>query len=392
MLSRKIINQSLEALLLQEAELSPSAKELIRRVNLKLAEANCSLAFQSDPVLELLFKRVNELQFSTDVDGTANEIVADIHEALAVESKLLQTQHHQQGQYSQLRLHRRSLRDQLQDHDITMFMPKSEGNIEVLAPVHRLSNISSTLEGLKEALANTVIEHIFMPIGPGHWRGFYLSKPKALNEKYTLELFDPYGPNNARAIQPYAEEILRACNLNPSDVNIQFTGPLVPQSDGYACGDFTCAYSHKKKNQLGNVGHYNAALVQVLDEKGNKVDQLRKAFQDFSLKLETQQPVGDLFHQVGDEAPSQALKLKELEARSTRQEQKIYRATIKFFDKQSNSTAYKLELATLLSEHKAIQEKADAAIRKEEAGQALTDEEHAAKLQADEFQSAGFKH
>ncbi|GGI88295.1 hypothetical protein [Legionella impletisoli] len=390
MLSPRVINANLETLLQRGGELSPLAKELIRKVNLKMAAEDCPLASQSEKVLGLFFKRITELQVAPDLDIATGVIVDEINQALLKETKLIQRQHQQQGHYSQLGIHRRSLRDQMQDHDITRFMPQSEGNIDVLAPVNRMSPISPVVEGLKQALANPAIEHIFMAIGPGHWRGFYLSKPKEIGKNFSLELFDPYGPIGARAIKPFADQMLTACGLQPSQVTVQFSGPLIPQTDGYACGDFTCAYSHKKKNQLGNFGHYNASLVQVLDEQGNKGNQLRKTFQSLSSQLEAQQPIADFFHPVS-EALSEKQQLKELESIFSQQEKKVYKSTLKFFAKQSKSIPYKLELATLLSQRDDILAKANAALSKEEVGQTLTDEELAAKLQADEFQSAGFK-
>lgn len=184
------------------------------------------------------------------------------------------------GRYNTQPLHLRALHDQLQDHDMGQLMPKSHDTVEVLAPFRAGDPglfIAQT-EGVGLALANHAIHHILMPIGPRHWRSMCLTKPTAESERYQLELFDPRGPNGAKCIKNNILALLSACGIEKENIDIHYTGPEKSQKDRYACGDFTCAYSHQKMRDLGvEATHYNQKLVHVYETYGNQRHSLRKA-------------------------------------------------------------------------------------------------------------------
>ncbi|HHF7371915.1 TPA: hypothetical protein ACPSKD_003334 [Legionella anisa] len=80
--------------------------------------------------------------------------------------------------------------------------------------------------------------------------------------------------------------------MDESQVTIKTTGPTHPQTDAYACGDFTCAYSHKKMKELSAQDRaYNQNLITVLDSRGNKGDALRYASREESSKLAKSKPI-----------------------------------------------------------------------------------------------------
>ena len=156
------------------------------------------------------------------------------------------------GSYDNKPLHLRHFKDQLQDHDMQKIMPKSYGTIDVLAAL-RVGDPAifvAISDGIQLALDNPSIQHVLIPIGPGHWRSMCLSKPIAPEAPYQLELFDPYGRKGAKAIEKTALTLLSKVGIPSHQIQITYVGPQKPQCDGYACGDFTCAYSHQKMRDL----------------------------------------------------------------------------------------------------------------------------------------------
>ena len=137
----------------------------------------------------------------------------------------------------------------------------------------------------------------------------------------------------------------------------------------YSCGDFTCAYSHKKKNQLSSEGKYSADLIAVLDKHGNKDDLLRHQTRAISIDQN----------------------LQDIKAKFTSKEHKSFNATTDRYSGSEKPVSYKLELAKMFGNRDNIQQKANKAEEKEKKGGKLSDEELAAKLQAEEFKISGFK-
>jgi hypothetical protein len=199
---------------------------------------------------------------------------------MASQSLVNRSRHLSQGRFDLTALHHRAIRDQMQDHDMTLIMPKSTGNISVFGVLNRFdpSSADSIQDALASDLFNEAIGHIIIPVGPGHWRGVYLTKPSPeLDEVlFDVELFDPYGPIGAASIDLYTLNLLANCGIPKELIKIRHTGPAHPQGDAYSCGDFTNAYSHKKMKEFGAPkGNYNENLVNTLENFGNIYDTLR---------------------------------------------------------------------------------------------------------------------
>jgi hypothetical protein len=286
-LSQEIQAQSLDVLTKRYKLTTPSKKlQLLTAINTLAATHDVFLSSQSDEVIKLIGKQL-EKPFNEEV--TAASIYSLVIEQMDRETEENRRRHRAQGHFDQKYIYQRTLRDELQDHDMSLLMPKSHGNIEVLAPVNRFDSgsIEAVREGITLALKEKHCDHIVIPIGPGHWRGIYLSKPVDATGKYLLELFDPYGPSGANAIRKITLDLLKKCGINENQITIKTTGPIHPQADGYACGDFTCAYSHKKMKEFGAKDKaYNQNLITVLDSHGNNQDLLRLASREVSKKLE----------------------------------------------------------------------------------------------------------
>ncbi|EHL31589.1 hypothetical protein [Legionella drancourtii] len=381
-LSQKIQNQSLNTLMsnYSSKKLTHEGIERLKAVNAMAAFNDVALSMQSPKVITIIGDQLEKTFPESSRPNVATLIYSMVIEQMDREADENKRKHQAQGHFSLQYIHQRTLRDQLQDHDMNLLMPKSQGNIEVLAPVNRFDRSTEVVqEGIATALKNKDINHIVIPIGPGHWRGIYLTKPVDVNSKYQLELFDPYGPIGADTIKKTTLNLLQKCGINENQITIKTTGPTHPQQDGYACGDFTCAYSHKKIKEFGATV-YNQNLITALEHQGNKEDSLRHTSHKVSQTLQAPRPI----IQQKQEEITQSI-----ESKLTSQEQKIFTTTI---SAQINpSIAYKQEIASLIKNRHSIFTQANAAIKKEEAAQPLSDEELAAKLQAEEFRNAGFK-
>ncbi len=396
-LSQKIQNQSLQALTAaySKKKLTPEQVQRLTALNTLAATNDVRLSQQSPRVINLV---AAQLQKSFPKSSRKN--VVDFMYSLVVEQMDRETdenkrQHGAQGRFDQKNIHQRGLRDQLQDHDMTLLMPKSHGNVEVLAPVNRFDRSTDVVqEGIAAALQDKRINHVVIPVGPGHWRGMYLTKPVDGKGNYQLELFDPYGSIGANAIKQLSLDLLQKCGIKPSQITIKTTGPTHPQTDGYACGDFTCAYSNKKMKEFGaSDKHYNQALITALDLQGNKNDSLRQASRKVTQALPEPQvriPVVqstrvDTHTSRGDTPTKPST---DRMSKLTTAEKKIFTATTSA--QQNPSAFYKDAVYHLIKGRQSIFSQASKAIKKEKS-EALSSEELAAKLQAEEFRDAGFK-
>ena len=254
-------------------------QNLLIKINKLAASHDIFLDKQSEDVLTALFYQLESITNQAEDESVPLHILSVLTEIIDKETAKNKSDHARQGGYAITRAHRRSLKSQLEDHDMASLMPTSTGGIEVFAAVDRFkTNTHKAVQNdLRNALLSPETNHIFIPIGPGHWRGFYLSKPTQAHTNYQLELFDPYGPAGAKSIEAFAKHLLEASIVLPDQLDITFAGPIKPQRDGYACGDFTCAYSHKKMRQLGIMPEeaYSEVLIETLDKKGNANDELR---------------------------------------------------------------------------------------------------------------------
>ncbi|MFI4962871.1 MAG: hypothetical protein ACHP6H_03335 [Legionellales bacterium] len=263
---------------------------LLKHINQIAATRDVLLNEQTQTVLLILFKQLDmydpDFGDSMSTEDFALGIYNELEAQMNKESDEARRRHAAQGSFSPTKIHLRSMRDQLQDNDMTRFMPKSLGAIEVLGAINQFdkANDAIAIEGLKHALKEGELRYIMAPVGPGHWRGIYITKPMNGTDKYILELFDPYGPKGAQAIEDFVLALLEKAGLSRDNIEIKYSGPIIPQADGYACGDFTCAYSHKKMQEWRapeNIG-YNPALIKVLDTKGNANAALRLAVRQIS--------------------------------------------------------------------------------------------------------------
>ncbi len=275
-----IAKKSLEKLLLRYPAKKPATEALqalLEDIALTAAFHGTPIDSQSETFLTMLFEQLEEHQNNIGVH-TSQYIFSKLIEIIDEETTEAKREHALHGGYSAVKVHRRAFSSWLEDHDVNALMPESTDNVAVIASVDRFATRTheSAREAIQMALNNEDVTHVFMPIGPGHWRGFYLSKPVNTQNKYSLELFDPYGPDGAKSIESFAVNVLLKPIIPANMLDILFTGPNRPQADGYACGDFTCAYSHKKMKEFDETaGVHNEDFITVLDSEGNASDALR---------------------------------------------------------------------------------------------------------------------
>ncbi|MBL7481788.1 DUF456 domain-containing protein [Legionella bononiensis] len=285
-LSDKIKLESYNSLVrVYEGRLNETDKQLLSLINDFAADDDIALHLQGVTITDYLIDQIKEAKSEQydDISEVSNLIYGLVLNRMETHSQSNRNRHRNQGRFDQSGLHLRSARDQLQDHDMTLLMPNSTGNISVMAVLNRYdpSSALAIQDVLASELFNENIQHIIIPVGPGHWRGVYLTKPTEDEVFYELELFDPYGPSGASAIKDYTLKLLEQCGLNKELIRIKYSGPKHPQGDAYSCGDFTCAHSHKKMQELGApTGSYNQNLITTLDNLGNKDDVLRMATRD----------------------------------------------------------------------------------------------------------------
>ena len=285
-LSDKIKLESYNSLVRDyEGRLNETDKQLLGLINDFAADDDIALHLQNKTITDFLINQIKKAKSeqNDDISGASNLIYGAVLNLMDSHSQSNRRSHSNQGRFDQSGLHLRSSRDQMQDHDMTLLMPKSTGNISVMAVLNRFdqSSASAIQDVLASELFNEDIQHIIIPVGPGHWRGVYLTKPPEDEVFYELELFDPYGHSGASAIKDYTLKLLVNCGLNSEFIRINYSGPKHPQGDSYSCGDFTCAHSHKKMQELGAPkGSYNTNLIATLDNLGNRDDVLRMATRD----------------------------------------------------------------------------------------------------------------
>ncbi|KTD49217.1 hypothetical protein [Legionella quateirensis] len=285
-LSDKIKRESYNSLVrVYEDRLNETDKQLLSLINDFAADDDIALHLQDKAITDYLIDQIKQAKSekNDDISGASNLIYGAVINIMETHSQTNRKRHSNQGRFDQSGLHLRSARDQMQDHDMTLLMPKSTGNISVMAVLNRYDQSSALAiqDVLASEIFNENIQHIIIPIGPGHWRGAYLTKPSEDEVLYELELFDPYGGSGASAIKDYTLKLLEQCGIHRELISIKYSGPKHPQGDAYSCGDFTCAHSHKKMQELGAPkGSYNKNLIETLDNLGNQDDVLRLATRD----------------------------------------------------------------------------------------------------------------
>ncbi|KGP63323.1 type IV secretion protein Dot [Legionella norrlandica] len=292
-LSKEIQEASLKSLIHDyKDQLNETDIKLLEFINNLAAADDIPLYTQDQSIINFLIKTIKESKSeqNSDLQNTSHLIYGLVIREMEVQSALNRQRHLQQGRFDEEPLHLRNERDQLQDHDMTLLMPKSQGNIDVMAVINRYDphSANAIIEALANDIYNPEFQHIVIPVGPGHWRGVYLTKPMIVTDevKYDLELFDPYGPQGAATLDDYILDLLARCGIPKERINIRHTGPKLPRGDAYSCGDFTCAHSHKKMKEFGAPKtSYNQILIDTLDNLGNENDVLRLATREETRKL-----------------------------------------------------------------------------------------------------------
>lgn len=251
------------------------------------------------------------------------------------------------GSYSSKPTHERERNTWLEDHDLLHFMPKSIGNIDVLAPMDRNLPIQNMISFLSPSLTNPNIQHLLFPLGPGHWRSIALTKPSANNPRYMLEIFDSFGKESAETVQKYLLSILSQCGISTKEIDVKLSTCAVPQKDTFSCGDFTCAYSHQKMLDFGAPAeNVNMVLINALNT-GNQNNNLRNTLLEIS------------------KAPTPVA--------------------------SENKLALNNHIKELFAIKNSLFKSAQEAQKKQQSNQPLTDEELATILQVEEFKKAGYR-
>ena len=372
--------RGLNSLLQANPMLSDNGKRLLTALYAKLADEldNIALDRQTPDIIATAIQEVKSQADNADFDGAVAHLFTvvkkklqkqsdETHEAFASQQEL--------GVFNDLPLHERNLTDELQDHDMVFLMPKSASNMEVLSPANLddQASLATIAQGINLALVKGDIEHIIFPIGPGHWRGACLTKPREENHnRYKLELFDSFGPISAQAIQQQVTKLLTDSGIDPSRVDTTFYEPPNLQNDYYACGDFTCAYCHTKMQELGATREYNQTLIDTLVNHGNENGALRAVTRHISqARLNGHAPVV---------APSPAL---------VDTAKKVAGKAAPVVSAQSEK--YKNLLEGILNKREEIFDAAEKVKIKEKKSEQLTDEELAIKLQAEELENSGYR-
>jgi hypothetical protein len=295
-LSSEIKNKSLAALLQHYDndtwQLTDGDKTILTRINELAAEKDIPLSSQNSDMLDTLLRTVKHspLVENLTAEQAPDVIFGFLLTALEDQSLTNQSRHRSQGRFDITPLYQRAEKDQMQDHDMTLLMPKSTDQITVMAVLNAHDNSAAAIQdNLASEIFDEQVKHIIIPVGPGHWRGVYLTKHDGL---FDLELFDPYGGNGASTIQSFILRLLESCGLFEDLLQIRYSGPVHPQGDAYSCGDFTCAYSHKKMKEFGATAEqYNENLVATLDNLGNVDNVLRLATREEIRKLSVAESV-----------------------------------------------------------------------------------------------------
>lgn len=375
------------------------ARELLEAINELASQEDIFLARQSEATLKELIDNVYLAVENNLKDDVARNIYERVKQNLKADTSQNQARHKGQGRFDTTALHLRAVNDQLQDHDMTRFMPKSHGNIEVLAVVNQYDPVSVrlVLEGIQTALRDATKKHILIPVGPGHYRLMSIQKPGTGETQYSLSLFGPYGQGDGAQIEKKAKEWLGQCGISAANLApTNYEGPTHRQPDGYACGDYTCAQSHKKMRELGaDTSAYDQRFINVLEASGNQGGALRNLLRNISR---------DPAFTMGDAHPMQAIHQSPSVAKKepaivqsepkedlskkkrgfTEEEKRVFKAN--FVSDKANKKSerhFKQELTKLIFDRHTIFSRSEKLGNKPT--QNMTDEELAMKLQAQEL-------
>ena len=272
-----LIQKITQLLATESKKLTDTVTELLKKINRLAIDNQMSLAQQSDTALKQLLAEVlkDSPKSPEMIFGLVNEHIKQEDEAIKQRAALA-------AQDTRLPLHQNPSKTAwMQDQDMTALMPKSCVDIDVFAPLNLQdeASIAAFQEAIKGVIDNNTIKHIVVPIGPVHWQGLYLSKPTEQGDNYQLEIFDSYGITSAKRIESNILNILNIPSMRP--IETTFSQPRIPQTDGYSCGDYVCAYSHQKMKALNPEAPVNDKLIEAL-ESGNATGELRKVTREIS--------------------------------------------------------------------------------------------------------------
>ncbi|OGV50487.1 MAG: hypothetical protein A3F46_07555 [Legionellales bacterium RIFCSPHIGHO2_12_FULL_42_9] len=390
-LSPEVTETNLQGLLaLYNSKYQTSSDEtvikLLTELNNRAALDQIPLTVQSEAVINLLLTQVNAKK-------SANEIYVNITKQLIKETSINQAKTAAAGTtFDSKSLHERqdNLSCWLQDHDLTRFMPRSSGDIEVLT-----SQYSNNLvqDGINQALNNSKIKHIIIPVvANNHYRALYITKPDVLGGEYKLEIFDSKGTISAKKIESQVLAKLKECDIE--NITTQCTQPKILQEkeDGYSCGDYICANSHKKVKEFGALqADYNQQLISKLETEGNTRNALRKSLIALS-QANSHENKKDIINATTErviESPtSQIDNNTDNVPGFTESENRILNVTAAIQKERNDCTkSYRKNLIALIRQYK-IGFLATGGLAEE----LKKDEALAIKLQIEEFETAGLTH
>ena len=186
------------------------------------------------------------------------------------------------------KLHERELNSWLQDNDMSTLMPKPTNAIEILGPFSQANLEQFEVNNLLSMFNNQDIKHIMMPIvDQGHWCGVYISKVEDKpdkpdkpdkSSKYIIEIFDSNLNHQCRDLSMAIKKTIQQCGIDEASITLEITHPddKTAQTDSYSCGDYVCAYSHKKMQIFGVTPNAdNQRFIHILNSQGNRNNALR---------------------------------------------------------------------------------------------------------------------
>ena len=134
----------------------------------------------------------------------------------------------------------------LNETHIESAMPKDTNSFITLSGV-RSDSLREHIQ-IAQYLNNPNVKTIIMPVGPIHWRLVHIEKDNedGACANLTIRVFDSFGKASAKSIVPSVEAWIRTqIDLTKTNYAIETYGPQKTQNNGYECGDFVIAESHK---------------------------------------------------------------------------------------------------------------------------------------------------
>lgn len=219
------------------------------------------LVRQSPQSLKRIFNNVTQHithpDYSPDAAqaSAAQQIALIEHEANKRTTTLQQARFQGGGAFDNSLLYAQPHATLMQDNHVMMVLPSDNSaayGIECMG----LFDIRTSLDAFckPEALPKLLwrrphVKHILFAVGDGiHWRAAHIEKPAVAGEgKFTIYLFDSYGPESARAIGSHMNALLNQCKVPEEQVEMKLidTASITTlQTDGVSCGYYAASFLH----------------------------------------------------------------------------------------------------------------------------------------------------